>query len=328
MLVLRSLLLVVVVGLAAQGSASAHSGTNDPATAAQAFLDSLTEADRMRASLAFDDPQRTAFRWTPGRRAGVVLQILSPESRAELQHLLTLVLSARGALTVDAILATEAALGLLEGRPDYRNPELYYTAVFGRPGGERWGLRFEGHHLSINLTFTGSTAISGTPLVLGANPESVIQGPHAGTRALAEQVDLAWDLYAGLTPEQQTQARDAGAGFDGFLTRPGSLRRPEAQQAGIAWADLTAAQREALTALAVSYIGILGADLSESYVAALLAEEAAGLHFHWSGGAAPGGTYYYRIAGPRLFIEHNAMNGGTHIHAIWRDGARDWGGSE
>ena len=34
-----------------------------------------------------------------------------------------------------------------------RDPGLYYTAVFGKPGDSTpWAWRFEGHHLSINVT--------------------------------------------------------------------------------------------------------------------------------------------------------------------------------
>ncbi|MEO1194331.1 MAG: DUF3500 domain-containing protein [Pseudomonadota bacterium] len=328
MRLLLSLALLVFITASWVERPKAHTGAADPAAAAMAFMQALPLADQQRAGLAFDDPQRTAFRWTPGRRAGVPLSSLTPEAREELSHLLNLVLSQQGAVTVDAILATEAALGVIEGRPSYRDPERYYTAIFGRPGSERWGLRFEGHHLSINLTFEGTRAISGTPLFLGANPETIGDGPDAGLRAMARQVDRAWDLYDSLSVEQQTKARQVRSGFQGFLTRPGSLRAPATRDAGagLAWQDLTPPQRDALIAVAVSYIEILGDRLSVPAIAVLVEEEAPYLRFHWSGADNRGGAYYYRINGRRLFIEHNAQNGGTHIHAIWRDAAGDWGG--
>ena len=37
------------------------------------------------------------------------------------------------------------------------------------------------------------------------------------------------------------------------------------------------------------------------------------------------GSYYYRIAGREILIEHDGRSGGNHIHAIWRDIVRDFG---
>ena len=40
--------------------------------------------------------------------------------------------------------------------PPQRSAPNYYIAFFGEPGSMApWGLRFEGHHLSYNLTFGG-----------------------------------------------------------------------------------------------------------------------------------------------------------------------------
>jgi len=197
--------------------------------------------------------------------------------------------------------------------------------VFGTPGAGEWGLRFEGHHLSVNLTFAGGKAVSGTPLFLGANPETVSGGPDQGLRALAEQVDLAWRLYGTLTEAQLRQARERGGGYDGFLTRAGSLRRPDAPQPGVPWSALDAEQQRLLTDLALSYLEVLADEIAAPYVRRLVEEEVLQATFYWSGGGEPGEAYYYRIAGPRLFIEHDAFNGGRHIHAVWRDGGGDFG---
>ena len=58
----------------------------------------------------------------------------------------------------------------------------YSLLISGDPGeGNRWGLRFEGHHLSINLTFmrdqNGNFQVAGTPLFLGAFPMVVPASP-------------------------------------------------------------------------------------------------------------------------------------------------------
>lgn len=48
-------------------------------------------------------------------------------------------------------------------------------AFFGTPGSDRWAFRFEGHHLTVNITFerdaaTGHYRVAATPLFLGSFP--------------------------------------------------------------------------------------------------------------------------------------------------------------
>jgi hypothetical protein len=62
------------------------------------------------------------------------------------------------------------------------------------------------------------------------------------------------------------------------------------------------------------------------YLAAAFRDEWSALRLFWSGARERGGAYYYRVAGARLLIEHDARSGGTHVHAIWRDLAHDFGG--
>ena len=65
----------------------------------------------------------------------------------------------------------------------------YSLLITGDPGkGDYWGLRYEGHHLSINLTFMrdelGKLSVAGTPLFLGAFPMVVPQSPSTQNRLI------------------------------------------------------------------------------------------------------------------------------------------------
>lgn len=64
-----------------------------------------------------------------------------------------------------------------------RQFEEYSLLISGTPGKGDWGLRFEGHHLTINLTFSqredGTAAAFGTPLFLGAFPMIVPPPPSS-----------------------------------------------------------------------------------------------------------------------------------------------------
>jgi hypothetical protein len=49
--------------------------------------------------------------------------------------------------------------------------------------------------------------------------------------------------------------------------------------------------------------------------------------FAWAGSDAPGRGHYYAVRGPTFVIEYdNTQNGANHIHSVWRDLERDWGG--
>jgi hypothetical protein len=58
--------------------------------------------------------------------------------------------------------------------------------------------------------------------------------------------------------------------------------------------------------------------------------QAAGLdniRFCWAGGIAKGRPHYYRLVGPTFVIEYdNTQNDANHVHTIWHDRTRDFGG--
>jgi hypothetical protein len=51
------------------------------------------------------------------------------------------------------------------------------------------------------------------------------------------------------------------------------------------------------------------------------------LHFGWAGSLEPGKPHYYRVHGPTVLIEYdNTQNNANHVHSVWRDLERDFGG--
>lgn len=157
--------LTAVLLLVTGGAARAHPPEGTVTRAATQFVKQLSLEQRGITVHVYEDSERFVFRWTPGQRSGTPLGKLNAQQNAALKAVLHHVLSHAGQNRVDAILATEAALGVIERRPAFRDPNLYYTSVFGAPEpARRWGLRFEGHHLSINLTFDGEASAPIPPL--------------------------------------------------------------------------------------------------------------------------------------------------------------------
>lgn len=195
--------------LIAPGAASA-----DPAAAAQRFVESLSADERADALKSFDDADRRRFRFTPGSRGGLPLQRMDAGTEAAAFALLDAALSAEGRSLVDQIIQREAILGRLTGRPDYRDPSLYYLALFGAPGDAAWAFRFEGHHLSINFTYARDALIAVTPLSLGSNPEAT-DAPGAPPVLLGPLVALA-----EAAPEGMAARRALGAALLALVPEP------------------------------------------------------------------------------------------------------------
>ena len=59
----------------------------------------------------------------------------------------------------------------MEGQNPRRDADAYFFSIFGKPSmTATWGWRFEGHHLSLNLTLHGGEVVSSSPAFFGANP--------------------------------------------------------------------------------------------------------------------------------------------------------------
>lgn len=307
--------------------AHAHPPGDSVTAAATRFVAQLPAEKRKAVQRPFEDEDRFAVNWLPGRRAGVPLDGLDAKQTATLRALLHHVLSHAGQDRVDAVIATEAALGVLTNSPDYRNPKKYYTAVFGAPSpGKRWGLRFEGHHLSVNLTFDGDKIVSASPLFVGANPETVPEGPDKGLRALGRQVDLARAAVNALAPEQRKKAAGSEEWFSGFLSSPGGRRATLGKPAGLVAVDAPPEAQKQLRALVADYVRTITENYADRYLEWFEREEWPTVRFFWKGGTDPGATYYWRLQGKRFLMEHDGQEGGGHIHSIWRDAEADFGG--
>ena len=138
-----------------------------------------------------------------------------------------------------------------------RDSQKYYFTIFGTPDAKkRWGLSIEGHHLSLNFVVENNEVISSTPAFFAANPGLVMnempkQLPK-GTRVLAKEETLAFDLLASLDKEQRQQAVIAEKA-PAEIRDPGSPQPPQTAAEGIAVSDLNADQQKILKNLVTEY---------------------------------------------------------------------------
>jgi hypothetical protein len=323
------------LGIAAVACALAL-GAGEPLDArlAAAARSVLAEAGE-QARFAFADEEREDVRYAPVLLDGARHGELGPDAAARVDELLAVSLSQGGLEKVRRIRALEAAvahkdrgrafgLGGLVAR--FRDPGRYFVAVFGEPGaGAPWAVRYEGHHLSLNLTVAPGRVPAVTPLFLGAEPRVVPQGwPEAGVQVLREEEELARALHAGLPAGLRERATLPYAADRGSML--GQVRRVELGEAhGVARGELPPEAAGRLDALVEVFL----ANFPEEVAAARRAEiDAAGrdaLRFAWADAAEPPGAFYWRIQGPRTLIEVDNTTDGDHVHAVWHDSAGDFG---
>jgi hypothetical protein len=309
------------------------------AKAAAKFVESLDDEQRAEAVMEFDDPRRLDWHNIPKpERKGVQLRDMSPEQRAACHELLKAALSDKGYEKAVHILALEN--NLREGEKQIQNghlrdPERYFLTIFGELGSEgRWGWSFEGHHFSLNFAISNGEVISDTPDFWGANPATVHTfvegGPEAGTRTLAEEEQLAFELLDSLDASQRTMAVVADTAPKDYRD-PGSPRPPRGVAEGLAANKMTEEQQQLLHKLLVAYASHLDDELAAARINEIELRGFGQVHFAWYGSEKPGVGHAYRVQGPTFVLElvnvqsDPAGTPANHIHSVWRRLKGDFG---
>jgi hypothetical protein len=308
-------------------------------SAANAFLAALTPQQRTEAALPFDTPLRRDWHNIPKEdRKGVEFGELNAEQQKLALALLRSALSDDGYDKALKIMSLENNLREgeknLSGAP-LRDPERYFITIFGEPTDKgTWGWSFEGHHFSQNFVVHDGKVVGDTPSFWGANPATVKifvdGGPEVGTRTLAQEEQLAFNLLSSLDASQRAAALiadKAPADYRG----PGQPEPPRAAPEGIQAAKLNDAQRETLQSLLAAYCNNLAPELAAARLAEIAAAGHDRVYFAWLGATEPGVGHAYRIQGPTFLLElvniqsDPAGNPANHIHSVWRSLSHDFG---
>ena len=294
--------------------------------AANAFLASLAPAQRSKALFAFEDAERLNWHFVPRARRGLPLKEMSTEQRELARGVLRAGLSRRGYLTASTIIELELVLREMGESPTFRDPELYFFSVFGTPSRTApWGVRAEGHHLSLNFTIVRDTLIATAPAFFGANPAEVRRGARRGLRALADEEDVARELVLALDERQRARALISAAAPRDIVTGNAARVEPLAP-IGIRVTELRPEQAAILVRLLDVYLGRMAAPLAARRRSALERTDVGQIAFAWAGSTQRGEAHYYRIQGPSFLVEYdNTQNGANHIHTVWRDFDGDFG---
>jgi hypothetical protein len=301
------------------------------AAAAAAFLQSLSDEQRRLAAFPFDSPERERFHFIPTEmfpRRGLTIKEMTGPQRAAAHALLRTGLSQRGYLTATSIMDLENVLREIEAaRPQFvRDPERYFFSVFGTPSDRgAWSWRVEGHHVSLNFTVVSGSLLASSPEFFGTNPAEVRSGPKRGTRILGPLEDPAGALVTSLDAGQRVKGLIEGVAPNDIVTSNKVPITPLAP-AGIAMAELSAAQKTLLTQLLTAYTSFAADDIAAGRIDRIRKAGINNVTFAWAGETERGKKHYYRIQGPTFLVEYdNTQDDGNHVHSVWRDFEQDFG---
>lgn len=302
--------------------------TAQMADAANKFLAALSPEQKAKAIINFDDPNRMDWTYVPRDRKGLPLKEMNEAQRKLAHAFLQTGLSTYGYKKVTDIMSLEPVLFELEGvnRKWPRDETLYFLTIYGTPGAkDKWGWRYEGHHISLNFTIVKGELLNDSPLGLGTNPAEVRQGPRTGFRAQANEEDKGRAMILALDEKQRATAIfDKTAPGDIFTL--GKLKADPLDPKGISYGQLTAAQKTQLLGLIDEYLARVPDEIAKLRREQMKKAGLDTVYFGWAGSLNKNEGHYYRIQSKTFLIEYDdTQNNNNHIHTVWRDFNGDFG---
>ena len=280
---------------------------------------------------------------------GLRLEFETIAVRDAVMNLVAASLSPDGFETVRRTMRINGFLGQLVDLPSVLNEFSYHFAIYGDPHPvEPWGWQLFGHHCAVHcLVVAGRMQIS--PVFLGAEPDVIDEGPHAGPGCFDRRIELARKLMATLPTDQRNQAIQYDEMVDPAMP-PDRLDPGDERHLAGAFRDNRVIPFEGACASAMpAAAGALLLDLVEEFVALLpdgprrlrLREIEARLDetwVSWIGGWLAGDVFYARVQSPVILFEIDHHCGvfldydtpqPFHIHTVMRtphgnDYGRSW----
>jgi len=296
--------------------------------AANAFLATLSDAQKKQVMFAFDDTAQRR-RWTnlpqgmQVTRRGVSRGEMNEAQKAALNSLLASILSPQGMRMVEEQMGADDVLKS-EGGPLPFGSDKYWVSFLGAPSTTSpWILQFGGHHLALNVAVAGPN-ISLSPSLTGGQPLKYVKDGKP-IYIVEREVAAANALMASLTPAQKAKVVLGARKIDLVLGpgHDGQTLQPE----GLPGSEMTDAQKALLMTLIEARMGILNAD----DLAATLAPVKASLNQTWFAWFGPGNAdrAYFRVTNPTMILEFSPQDLGgddsNHVHNMYRDPTNEYG---
>jgi uncharacterized protein DUF3500 len=263
--------------------------------------------------------------WTyrPRPRTGLTFDDLDRPQRKAVHTMLASILSPHAYAQAVAIMALEDVLDAAEHHRRGRHHTDYWIVIFGDPAtADPWGWRFEGHHLSLNIT-TVDDRLSTTPCFFGAHPATVCYRDTPILQPLNQEEQLARTLLAQLNPANRQLAVVSDTAPEDIHTRTAARIDATLEPRGVPLSRLDSSSAQLLRDLIALYLNRFRPDLAIPELLDLPPDD---IYFAWEGSPTPGDGHYYRIHAGNLLIEYdNTANQANHVHSVLRRPDTDFG---
>ncbi len=216
----------------------------------------------------------------------------------------------------------------------------YFIAFVGAPSTSApWTFQFGGHHLAYNITYNGDYT-SGTPIFAGNEPNSWTDS--TGTYApLGAERSILESLRPTLTTSALLSGTFSDVVFGANGTGPGSTSNHDTNQPksypttgrGQLYSALTSTQQAYVRSYLEAWVNYLAPSIAAELLAIYespqaLAETYVG--YAGSNTLMRASNNYFRVDGPRLWIEFSVQGGvydmsSYHDHGLVRDKLADYG---
>ena len=321
---------------------SSDSLSSEAYTAAMAFYDTLDSSQQSTVQLAWSID--TARHWSnlPAQlvsRNGIKYGSLSSDQKKAAMALIRTALGNKGATLQAGLMAADDYLQDNGGGNSYGRGNFYISFIGTPSTTDFWLLQITGHHLTWNIAFNGSVD-SPTPMFLGVEPKGEFtQGgksfdPMKAQRTAFENLGAALTAYSGA--KLNGTYSDLLFGANGSGNIDGSCPRDydSVTEHGLAYSSLSSTDQALVKAAVKSYVATQASEYARELASAYLDSTAlASTYVAYAGtGTVTTKGNYFRIEGPRVWIEFSVQSGvifntDIHYHTIWRDKTGDYGGA-
>lgn len=322
-------------------TSGSSSQTESVVTAAEAFLATLSSSQQSTVTSSWS--LSTARHWSnlPASmvsRNGVSWGSLSTAQQTAARSLIATALSSTGNTLHIGLQAADDYLNANGGGSSY-GAGNFYIAFLGTPSTSSfWLLQLTGHHLTYNIAFNGSYK-SPTPLFLGVEPKGsftqsgTTYDPMSAQRTAFSNLGSALTSYSGAklsgTYSDLLFGANGSGNIDGCCPRAYS----GVSEHGLLYSSLSSTDQALVQTAIKAYVNTQATEYADDLLNAYLSSTAlASTYVAYSGsGTVTTKGNYFRIEGPRLWIEFSVQNGvifntDIHYHTIWRDKYGDYGG--
>lgn len=288
------------------------------------FLALLDERKRKLARFDWNGPEWRNWNYfgiggyiKPGLR----LEQMSESEKNAAWNIFSILLSSDGLAKAKNVMLLQDVLAAAGNGRGKRSSQRFSVTIFGEPSRVGlWGLRLEGHHLSLSFSVRDNRIISVTPAAFAALPNRVTSGRHRGLVTLQGEETLARQLQYDLAPALRTQAQLSGRHLFNILSSAGR-ERAYATKVGVAAADMTETQRGILRQLIDTYaVEPYAGALAAAQKSRLEKSDLAAVHFAWYGPNVAERSFGYRIIGEKFVIELACVDRqAQHLHPVYHD---------